>query len=387
MEKSWKEHYFIFVKISAVGILMAYMISFGTESFRAGSLEWFCCAVYCMISVLYEMIENPKRKFLLLIAENLLAFLLLYITTGVVEVLLLLPIGVLDLLTYLKKKPYYAGFLAVFVLGYQENTFSLLFSLLLLIALYYQHYEIVNRYTEWMKALSKKEFELKEDINQQRIQFKQQITQKSLTMENRMLEERNEIYQQLHDKLGHNINGSVYQLEAAKVLLKEKPDDSQKLIQGVIDKLRTSMDEIRMIFRRQKPSKKQMAVLSLNQLCEECQEKYGIQASFEIEGEDRPIPETVLDIILDNSYEAVSNALKYSGCTKIDIRLVVMNQLVRCTIVDNGKGCETIKPGMGLAGMKERMRKAGAILNLDGRNGFQITMLFPIEMENLSSRT
>lgn len=52
-----------------------------------------------------------------------------------------------------------------------------------------------------------------------------------------------------HDKLGHNINGSVYQLEAIKVLMEKGPETSRKMIQAVIDQLRSGMDEIRGILK------------------------------------------------------------------------------------------------------------------------------------------
>ena len=75
-------------------------------------------------------------------------------------------------------------------------------------------------------------------------------------------------------------------------------DESQQIIQKVIDNLRTSMDEIRTILRREKPDKKRMAYLQLLQLCEECKDKYNILVDVTIEGENKDIPELVWDSIL-----------------------------------------------------------------------------------------
>ena len=51
------------------------------------------------------------------------------------------------------------------------------------------------------------------------------------------------------------------------------------------------------------------------------------------------------EVILDNAFEAVTNSMKYSQCTHIDIGIVVMNQMVRCSITDDGVGCDKIEDG------------------------------------------
>ena len=139
-----------------------------------------------------------------------------------------------------------------------------------------------------------------------------------------------------------------------------------------------SMDEIRVIFREEKPSVTQMAVVELVGLCEDCKERYGIDAQFQLEGEQQRIPKRVIEVILDNTCEAITNALKYSNCTAITIMIVVLNQRIRCTIKDNGKGCSEVVEGMGIQGMKNRMRMMNGVLTIQGEVGFEITMLFPI---------
>ena len=106
-----------------------------------------------------------------------------------------------------------------------------------------------------------------------------------------------------------------------------------------------------------------------------------IRDRFSIEGDEKRIPDKILEIILDNTYEAVSNALKYSKCTQIWITIHVLNQRIRCGIQDNGRGCELIEEGMGIQGMKNRMRTLNGVLNIQGEAGFEIMMLFPIESE------
>ena len=195
--------------------------------------------------------------------------------------------------------------------------------------------------------------------------------------ENQILEERAKLSQTLHDKLGHNINGSVYQLEAVKVLMEKDPERANVMVQAVIDQLRTGMDEIRAILRKERPEKKELALLQLYKLCEDCNNK-GVETEFEKEGDITQIPDDLWEVILDNAYEAVSNAMKYARCTRIDIRIVVMNHMVRCSIRDNGIGCKEVKDGMGISGMRQRVRAAGGTIDLETEAGFTVNMLLPI---------
>ena len=81
---------------------------------------------------------------------------------------------------------------------------------------------------------------------------------------------------------------------------------------------------------------------------------------------------------MDNSYEAVSNALKYSKCSEIDINVTVLNKMVRCSVRDNGIGCFELKEGMGVEGMRRRVRVVNGTIDFDTVGGFKINMLFPI---------
>ena len=149
------------------------------------------------------------------------------------------------------------------------------------------------------------------------------------------------------------------------------------MIQAVIDQLRMGMDEIRAILRKQRPKKYKLAVLQIEKLCEDCRRK-GVRAELTTEGDFVKVPEKYLEIILDNAYEAVSNSMKYAKCTKIEIKIHVMNQMLRCSISDNGVGCGEIEDGMGISGMRRRVREVNGILDFETEVGFRINMLLPL---------
>lgn len=246
--------------------------------------------------------------------------------------------------------------------------------------IYCQHDFIVESYRKQEKEDTITEQRLKHDINRREHEMQEELRKSLLMAENQMLEERAELSQMLHDKLGHNINGSVYQLEAVKVLLEKEPEVSVKMVQAVIDQLRSGMDEIRVILRKERPKKYKLAVLQLEKLCEECRAK-GVEAELITEGELKDIPEKHLEVILDNAYEAISNSMKYAKCSKIKISIYVLNKMIRCTISDNGIGCGEIIDGMGISGMRKRIREMNGILDFETEAGFTINMLQPLQKE------
>lgn len=289
---------------------------------------------------------------------------------------------------------YFFFYLVVLTPGAGDKT--VLFILItMLLSLYIQHEFVVLPYREQMYAETVTQQGLKRDIKQKESEAKEEHKKSMLMAENKILEERAALSQTLHDKLGHNINGSVYQLEASKLLMEKDPEKARAMIQAVIDRLRTGMDEIRAILRKERPEKKKLALLQLHELCDDCIRK-GVEAELVSEGDLSGISDELWEVMLDNIFEAVTNSLKYSGCRHIDIRIAVLNRMVRCTVKDDGAGCAVIVDGMGISGMRKRVREAGGIIDFSSADmeqlnvedmdaerlgGFTVNMLLPVKRD------
>ncbi len=46
-------------------------------------------------------------------------------------------------------------------------------------------------------------------------------------------------------------------------------------------------------------------------------------------------------------------------------------------VSDNGKGCNKLIDGMGISGMRKRVRDVNGIIGFETETGFSINMLFP----------
>ena len=376
-----KDNYFVFARLAILLALVAYSIMSHMEM-SSGKTTGVSIRVLLIVSLFIgfmavkELFSVPVRRYLT--AAGMLVWALLISLEGKAFWVLGFFCGFefLSLFPKLDYKWYFALLIGVFV----ETPATLplrLVIILMLAILYVQHNYVVVDYRKRMKEDVLTEQSLKKDMREREVATKAELARSALLAENQILEERAKLSQTLHDKLGHNINGSVYQLEAVKVLMEKDPERAKEMVQAVIDQLRTGMDEIRAILRKERPEKKDLALLQLYKLCEDCNNK-GVETEFEKEGDITQIPDDLWEVILDNAYEAVSNAMKYARCTRIDIRIVIMNRMVRCSIRDNGIGCKEVKDGMGISGMRQRVRAVGGTIDLETEAGFTVNMLLPL---------
>jgi integral membrane sensor signal transduction histidine kinase len=375
MEERFREHYFVLLRIVLLLILEIYIILSQSVLTGASVKALLILALFIGVIAGKELVERRLQGVFLGVAGILL--LIILFTLGTSFTLL----GVFlcyEVLTYLRPCMFWYFIPLGFAFVSGETDSSVQFIIAVLIGLIYcQHDFVVEAYRKQTKEDTIVEQTLKHRINIREYEMQEEVKKSLLMAENQMLEERAELSQTLHDKLGHNINGSVYQLEAVKLLMEKEPEVSKKMIQTVINQLRSGMDEIRVILRKERPKKYKLAILQLEKLCEDCREK-GVEAELITEGELRAIPEKYLEVILDNAYEAVSNSLKYAKCSKIKISVYVLNKMIRCSIWDNGVGCKELIDGMGISGMRKRIREINGILDFETEAGFTINMLLPL---------
>lgn len=375
MEERFREHYFVLLRIVLLLILEIYIILSQSVLTGASVKALLILALFIGVIAGKELVERRLQGVFLGVAGILL--LIILFTLGTSFALL----GVFlcyEVLTYLRPCMFWYFIPLGFAFVSGETDSSVQFIIAVLIGLIYcQHDFVVEAYRKQTKEDTIVEQTLKHRINIREYEMQEEVKKSLLMAENQMLEERAELSQTLHDKIGHNINGSVYQLEAVKLLMEKEPEVSKKMIQTVINQLRSGMDEIRVILRKERPKKYKLAILQLEKLCEDCREK-GVEAELITEGELRAIPEKYLEVILDNAYEAVSNSLKYAKCSKIKISVYVLNKMIRCSIWDNGVGCKELIDGMGISGMRKRIREINGILDFETEAGFTINMLLPL---------
>ena len=376
LSELWEKHYFVLVKFGYVLLMAAYMMLHSEIAYRDNVLTLAAVAVCACVMTVYETKKKKKRQILLLFAEFACVVLGMKWCDG--AFIVLLPVAVSDAVSFLNG-PFFLFSLSLIGILITGDPFTYLLLCLLTSVIYWQHSGMILKYRKSAENYEEQELQLKNSIETSAADFQNEIRRTNLHYENIMLQDKARLSQALHDKLGHRINGSIYQLEACRAIAADNPDKADEILGRVTQSLRDGMDEIRAFLRSERPDSRRATLLELNLLCEKCKSQYGIDAQLTIEGDSGRISEKMWRVIYDNCCEAVTNAMKYAQCDRMRIEIRVLNQMLRCCVSDNGKGCPNIRDGMGLEGIKRRVAQLGGTAHISGDDGFRINMLIPIE--------
>ncbi|GFP77697.1 sensor histidine kinase [Clostridium fungisolvens] len=195
------------------------------------------------------------------------------------------------------------------------------------------------------------------------------------------LEERNSLSQKMHDKIGHTIAASLMQLEAAKFIMKSDKDKAEGMIDNSIKVLRDGMDDIRITLRKVKPPTEQLGINRVKMVLEDCTKGTELKYSLVYTGDLNKIKYSHWSLIIESIKESLTNTIKYSNASNVEVAIDVLNKVIRVFVKDNGSGIINVKKGLGLSGIEQRCIDAGGNALFDGSDGFAVTLLLPILKE------
>ena len=172
-------------------------------------------------------------------------------------------------------------------------------------------------------------------------------------------EERNRIYREIHDTLGHQMVNMIMQLEIINI------NKDLKRIPVVINDARKTHKVLRNIVENNYDSSEEEKDIS--SLLAEYQEKTQITTN-------KAIDPTIYypKIIYRILREALTNAAKYSQAESITIELSADPDFIHFFIKDDGIGCNKIKPNHGLKGIKKSVELFDGEVVFSGKSGFMI---------------
>lgn len=187
------------------------------------------------------------------------------------------------------------------------------------------------------------------------------------------MRERNRIARDIHDHVGHNLAGILLQLQVVQKLRGSDPDRADQLLQQAIDSLSQSLHLLRDTVHNLKPREK----LGLDYIRKVIENFRFCPVHFSHSGDFDSLSATHTAIITSVLKEALTNAARHSGATEMEISVDVRERIIRLFIKDNGRGCKTIREGLGISGMKERVQNAGGTVSISSRDGFMIVCILP----------
>lgn len=193
-------------------------------------------------------------------------------------------------------------------------------------------------------------------------------------------EERRRLRDDLHDELGPTLAGTAHQLDALARRLRDAGDDlGADRALGLRDRMRATVAEVRDIVHGLRPP-----VL----------DQRGLAGALQglVEGIDQPrchvtlaLPATLPAAVEVTTYaiaaEAVSNSLRHSAGSRLEVSVGLTEDILLLEVVDNGQGLSSSGSGLGLRSMGERAAELGGRLEVGTPpgGGTRIRAWLPVE--------
>ncbi|CAN5474209.1 hypothetical protein BH10ACT7_BH10ACT7_17570 [soil metagenome] len=178
-------------------------------------------------------------------------------------------------------------------------------------------------------------------------------------------EERRQIRRELHDGIGPALAGIGFGLAGVSNMLETSPVAARELLDRLTGDLRERLVAVRELARSMRPA---------NDLADLAARLEGLAEDFSGAGPfvtvHAPAAASLSPEVREASYfiaaEAVHNAVRHAGASRIDIELVAHDDgVVRLTIADDGSGFDPhAAVGVGTASMRERATGVGASLGI-----------------------
>jgi signal transduction histidine kinase len=186
------------------------------------------------------------------------------------------------------------------------------------------------------------------------------------------LNERNRIAMEIHDNVGHLLTSAILQTGAISSINKDKTLDSNidvlnKTLSSAMDSIRESVHDIHEQSLNMEAQIRD--IISNFKFC-----------PVELDYMVNVVPHTnAVYAIITTIKEALSNIVKHSNATSVQIFLREHPSLYQLIIKDNGTIAKLDKTanGIGLKNMETRILKLNGNINIDTTNGFSIFISLP----------
>jgi signal transduction histidine kinase/ligand-binding sensor domain-containing protein len=204
------------------------------------------------------------------------------------------------------------------------------------------------------------------------------------------LAERARIAQDLHDTLLQGFAGVTLHLKAIELALPEQPDVATATALRAQLLARESLREARervWDMREREPDRDDLPTL-LEAVARERCAGAAIEVSVVTTGQRRRLTRPLEDAAFRAGREAVVNAVRHSGCHRIEINITFGAKLLRLEVSDDGRGFspdEVEQAGQnghfGLSGMRERAAHLGGLCEIHARHGGGTVLILELPIQ------
>jgi signal transduction histidine kinase len=196
--------------------------------------------------------------------------------------------------------------------------------------------------------------------------------------------ERLRVAREIHDTVGYSMTNLIMMMEAATDLVFDEPEELQRMMQAARDQAKSGLEETRRALRElreyEEPALK--GLKAIDKLVSTYDHVNWVDVEVEYGNAPMTFGEEVDSVLFHFVQEGLTNALRHGKATKIRITFWQMETYLRVVVRDNGIGAQSISEGIGLSGMRERIRRLNG--DVEAKNvddGFQVLLIIPFGRE------
>ena len=291
----------------------------------------------------------------------------------------LIPLIPLLMYDIARSRNYYAFAAAVIIIiSYFVYPTSLLIIILSVLAITLSiKSEMVSIYYRDLKKIRDDSEETNSRLRSQNTEL---MNARDTEIYNAQLSERNRIAREIHDNVGHTLSRAILQMGALLAIHKEEPIHSE--LEGVRETLDSAMNSIRSSVHDLHDDSIDVKA-SIADLVKPLNDKYTVHMDLDI-GDSTPRP--VKYALIGITKECISNIIKHSSNTDVDIKLnehpsmyqLIIHDYSADNTVSSKKELSNFDDfGMGLENIRGRVESVNGTLSISTHNGFRVFVSIP----------
>jgi signal transduction histidine kinase len=195
----------------------------------------------------------------------------------------------------------------------------------------------------------------------------------------------------LHDGLGAQLAALIMQTGAIRSQVRTDPDEAEASLRDLRDELRTAVDDVRrLVHGLRPPALDELGLVgALRARLDRLQSHPAdldvrhLDVTFDAPDRMPVLPAAVEVATVRIVDEAVTNVVRHSEATHLQVALRIVDETLDIVIEDDGSGFDLnrFEPGIGLQSMRERARELGGSMSIGSRPdgpGTRVDVRLPI---------
>ncbi len=225
---------------------------------------------------------------------------------------------------------------------------------------------------------------------QQLRQLAEENSQLALASEkNARLAERASLSRDLHDSVSQHLFSLAMGTSELANQIRRNPDKAATQAEQLADIAAKAQDELRSVLMQLRPVQSKRGLLeSLLSLVAE----WRLQTGLSVQTQLQPlrVPLMLEDVIYRVTQEALNNVARHANAKNVTVSLEETQNMIQLIVTDDGQGfeLEQVRMGLGLVGMRERVKSVGGLLVIESSEmGTKLCAEFPLVKESIEKTT